>query len=86
MEGSVAQLVEQATFNREVPGSSPGGPTIGLIGIRPRDLDAPLTASLRRVATFRASFPVSFTCPAPRGLACLRPIAALRRTAMTDAV
>ena len=25
--GSVAQLVEQATFNREVPGSSPGGPT-----------------------------------------------------------
>ncbi len=26
--GSVAQLVEQATFNREVPGSSPGGPTI----------------------------------------------------------
>ena len=27
--GSVAQLVEQATFNREVPGSSPGGPTSG---------------------------------------------------------
>ena len=25
--GSVAQSVEQATFNREVPGSSPGGPT-----------------------------------------------------------
>src|SRR3546814_3889874 len=25
--GSVAQLVEQATFNREVPGSNPGGPT-----------------------------------------------------------
>ena len=30
MAGSVAQLVEQATFNREVPGSSPGGPTTGV--------------------------------------------------------
>ena len=27
LRGSVAQSVEQATFNREVPGSSPGGPT-----------------------------------------------------------
>lgn len=27
LHGSVAQSVEQATFNREVPGSSPGGPT-----------------------------------------------------------
>ncbi len=32
--GSVAQLVEQATFNREVPGSSPGGPTRGVSGRR----------------------------------------------------
>ncbi len=38
--GSVAQLVEQATFNREVPGSSPGGPTTGTAKIR--RLPAPL--------------------------------------------
>jgi hypothetical protein len=28
MKGSIAQLVEHRTFNPQVPGSSPGGPTI----------------------------------------------------------
>ena len=28
-------MVEQATFNREVPGSSPGGPTIDVSGVAP---------------------------------------------------